>query len=181
MPSYSSATTDQMWQLYEGRLLVTAPATVTITPTPGERDPLEVRVSMKLDVVDGRLACTQLCAEPMPGGASITSESFRGIAVARLVAEAAEHAGLVIEPNKDGKYNVLGGGFSWPPEDFAKDGATDEALDHLSRMYAFCMASGLNPNSEIHRRYGIPKSTTTRWISTARKRGILVDKHRKLG
>lgn len=181
MPAYSSASTEQMWQLYGGRLLVFSPATVTVTPKPGESDPLEVRVTMKLEVVDGRLSCTQLCAEPMPGGAPITSESFRGIAVARLVAGAAENAGLVVEPNKNGNYNVLGGGFNWPPADFAKDGATDEALDHLARMYAFCMASGLNPNSEILRRYNIPKSTTTRWIATARRRGILVDQHRKFG
>lgn len=182
MPAYKSRSSDQTWQLYGGRLLVTAPATVVVTPKPDDPNPLNAELAMRLDIVSGRLACVQLCVESLPGGPPITSDILRTIPVSRLVAEAAEWAGIVIEPNKAGRYNLLDySGFAWPPADFASDGPTDEALDHAARVYAFCMASGLNPNAELLKRYGIPKPTASRWISTARRRGILVDTHRRNG
>ncbi|WP_159842379.1 hypothetical protein [Nocardia sp. CY41] len=181
MPAYSTSSTDQGWLLYGGRLFAAAPATVVAQPKPDDEDPWEVKVEMRLDIQDGRLVCTKLSAEQLPDGPPVTLDNIRRIPVARIVAAAADEFGLITERKPGGGYSLMSTGFDWPADDFAKNGPTPDALEDITRVYAFCMASGLSPNAELLKRYGIPKPTTSRWISTARRRGILVDEHRRIG
>ncbi|WP_037224013.1 hypothetical protein, partial [Rhodococcus sp. R1101] len=50
------------WSLYGGRLFAQVPARIAATSTKDDPEPLEHHVEMEIDVVDGRLACTELRA-----------------------------------------------------------------------------------------------------------------------
>lgn len=164
------------WELYGRRLLAGVPATVTVTPRPDDEDPINFTVTMELDVVDGQLMCTALQVARSADGPPVTSEHLRRIPVGQWTADAAEKI-AVQEIGEGGRVHA----FVWPPDDFAKDGPTPEALEHIARVYAFCMASGQAPTAVLKQRFHLSRQTSSRWIATARRRGILVEEHRQIG
>lgn len=169
------------WSLYGGRLFAQVPARIAATSTKDDIEPLEHRVEMEIDVVDGRLACTELRAVRAEDGPPITSDHLRRIPVGSWVERAAEELLIVhsIEPGANRK-TLSSLEFTWPPADFAKDGPTEDALEAISQIYAFCMATGRKPIAVLTREYGLTKQTASRWVATAKRRGILVEEHRKV-
>lgn len=165
------------WELYGGRLLANVPTRVTVTPEAEDADPLGFRVVMTLDIVGGRLTCTSLTAERLdedsPG---ITGEDLRRIPVATYVRVAALKMPVVLERHGDG-WSGVG---ELPPVDFAKNGMTDEALEQFSRLYALIQVSGGKPSGVLLNQYGMPRATSSRWLTVARRRGILVEEHRRI-
>ena len=161
-------------ELYGGRIEAQAPIVGKLSPMQSDEDPLECEVTLTLDIEAGQLVCTKLDAAQLPGGPPITAELIRRIPVARLAAELAVYGGMVRERGGEVRQ------FHWPASDFMDDGPTDRALDEIARVFAFCMASGRGVTTELTQRYGIPKGTSSRWIATARRKGILVDEHREL-
>jgi hypothetical protein len=81
-------------------------------------------------------------------------------------------------PQPDGSYEVAR--FKPPPRDFADDGMTDGALEQVARLFAWAQATGQKATGILLNDYGMPRPTATRWIQTARRRGILHEEHRRL-
>ncbi|MDP9458992.1 MAG: hypothetical protein M3Q22_01655 [Actinomycetota bacterium] len=170
------------WLLYGGRMLASVPARATVTPSAGDVDPLDFVVNMDIDIVGGRLACVSLTADRLTDGPPITSEGLRRVPVAEYVMCAAA-AGLEILleriPQEDGSHRLAK--FQPPPTDFADHGMTDDALEQVARVYAWAQATGRKATGILLNDYGMSRPTATRWIQTARRRGILRDEHRRMG
>src|SRR4051794_11256766 len=175
------APTEGAWLLYGGRLLANVPARAVFTPGPDDRDPLDFQVVMEIDIVAGRLACVSLTAERLPDGPPITSEGLRRVPVAEYVVGAI-YAGFGILRERitqpDGSY--LETDFEPPPRNFADEGMTDEALEQVARIYAMAQATGRKATGILLNDYEMPRPTATRWIQTARRRGILREDHRRM-
>lgn len=167
------------WRLFGGRLAANVPAEVTFTPRSDDRDPLDIRVQMIIDVVDGRLSCTSLTAERLDESApGITGEDLRRIPVASYVELATSDENFVLMKMVDrGEGNIELVDMKSPPEDFAKGGMTDEALDLFADLYAAVQARGGKPSGVLLSEYGMPRATFSRWLEAARRRGILVEEH----
>ena len=167
----------QGWTLYGGRLQANVPAEVTLTPAPDDADPLPCRIRMTVDVVDGRLACTSLAAERLDDSSpAITGELLRRIPVATYVRLAALEMRHVVMERVDGKLREVG---DLPPADFTRGGMTDESLETFARLYALVQISGGKPSGVLLSDYGMPRATSSRWLATARRRGILVEDHQR--
>ena len=172
------------WLLYGDRLAAAVPALVEVTPLPGADEPLELRLEMTLDVVDGRLECIRLVAEGREGVEAVTEENLRRIPVASYVATAALRLDLLreVEPNPaGGAGEVVLRPYAPPPPDFASHGMTDEALEQVSRVYAWAQASGQRATGVLVTDFGMPRPTASRWLAAARQRGILREEHRFTG
>ncbi|WP_330133001.1 hypothetical protein [Rhodococcus artemisiae] len=185
MPSFTTTNgplpENSGWSLYGGRLFAQVPARVTATAADDDIEPIEHHVELEIDVVEGRLACTELRAARTEGGPPITSDHLRRIPVGSWVELAAEKLNVVqaIEPTPDGEsFRAID--FAWPSTEFVDDGPTEEALESISQIFAFCMATGQKPIAVLAREYGLTKQTASRWIATAKRRGILVEEHRKV-
>ena len=169
------------WLLYGGRMLANVPATATFVPTEDDVDPLDFVVKVDIDIVDGRLACVGLTAERLgDDGPPITSEGLRRIPVAEYVLTAAAHGDeILLEriPQPDGSYRPAR--FEAPPGDFAEGGMTAEALEQVARLYAWAQATGQKATGILLNNYGMTRPTASRWIQTARRRGILRDDHQR--
>ena len=164
--------------LYGGRLQANVPATVRITPSPDDSDPLECRIDMTLDIVDGRLACTSLTVARLDDGSPVISgELIRRIPVATYVRQAALNLRFVLLERVDGRLREVG---PMPPPDFAKKGMTDEALEQVARLYALVQVSGGKPSGVLLADYGMPRATSSRWLAAARRRGILSEEHHRV-
>jgi hypothetical protein len=169
------------WLLYGGRIRANVPATATFTPSANDTDPLDFIVEMELDIVAGRLACTRLAAHQMDEGQPITSEGLRRVPVAEYVATAAAYGTeILLEriPESDGSHRLAQ--FAPPPRDFLAAGMSDQALEQVARIYAWAQATGRKATGILLNDYGMPRPTATRWIQTARRRGILSDDHRRI-
>lgn len=165
---------NQFWEMYGGRILV-------------KIGPLEVwdkgfHYEIAPTMHRGRLVCDSLRIDRLDAKGKTVSEpvstdAIRGAEVNKWLQSAVED--FVAEPipgTSDWTHR-----HTWPPEDFASHGPTDEALDQLAQQYAWLMVQGRKPSGEFLERYGMPRPTTTKWIAAARKRGILVDEHRRTG
>ncbi len=139
--------------------------------------PLECQIVMTVDIVDGRLACTSLTAERLDDGSPVISgELLRRIPVATYVRLAALDTRFVLLERVEGRLREVD---EMPPKDFAKKGMTDEALDQFARLYALIQVSGGKPSGILLNDYGMPRATFSRWLATARRRGILVEEHER--
>ncbi|WP_166502412.1 hypothetical protein [Rhodococcus erythropolis] len=164
------------WMLYGNRLWVQSPRKVMVHPTPDDSIPLGFIADMTTNVVHGRLVCVSIRVTSEQDG-EVTSDGLRRIPIANWVEQAARKLGIVreLEQQPDGTFTPVE--FRMPDPHFADDGMTDEALESISRIYAFCMATGQKPTGVLERQFGMPRPTASRWISIARKRGILSDAH----
>lgn len=167
------------WHLYGRRLAANVPMKSVITPRAGDRDPLNFRITMTVDIVDGRLACTALSAERLDDAApGITGDDLRRIPVGHYVRYAATEVPFVVGKLIDkghGTFEQVG--VPEPPHDFAKGGMTDEALEQFADLYAVIQATGGKPSGVLLKDYGMPRATFSRWLDTARRRRILVEDH----
>lgn len=182
---FSSEPASSGWSLYGGRFWVPAPALLTLFGEEWDSGPMDFVASLTINVIGGRLVCTEFNASieeiRHPGWTpvkEITSEGLRRVPIAQWVELAAREWGYVkvLRELEPGKYEL--DEFEMPPSDFAKDGMTDDALEFASQIYAFCLATGQKPTGVLQREFGLPRPTASRWIATARRRGILTDDHR---
>jgi hypothetical protein len=170
------------WSLYGGRFIAKVPAVATVTPDADDRDPLDIRIRLTIDIVNGRLQCAQLVAERLDGDDAppVTSENVRRVPVADYVRRAALQGGILQERiwlNANESELV---DFRPPPVDFAASGMGDETLEQVARVYAAAQATGGKPTGVLQADYGMPRATSSRWVATARRRGILVEEHHQV-
>ncbi|WP_338856643.1 hypothetical protein WDY80_02350 [Gordonia hongkongensis] len=163
---------DQIWEMYGGRILAKL-GRVNLT-----RDGYVYTIQPTMH--DGKLACEKLTIERETlEGQPVSSDAIRAAKVPQWLGAVVDS--LIYEPAGPD----WSGGERWvarhtrPPQGFADDGPTDEALELLAQHYAWLMVQGRKPSGEFLRDYGMPRSTSSKWISLARKRGILVDEHRR--
>jgi hypothetical protein len=169
------------WSLYGGRFIAYAPVQATVTPTPEDRDPLDFRVVLTADIVDGRLACTSLTAERLDDTSPpITGDGLRRVPVADYVEQVGLRGGALRECVRLNDRMIQLVDFRPPPRDFAEAGMTDETLEQISRIYAAAQATGRKPSGVLLAEYGMPRATSSRWLAVARRRGILVEDHHLL-
>lgn len=169
------------WSLYGGRIYARVPATAVYRPDPvDDPNPIDYEASLTLDVKEGRLVCTALTLGSIDGSTPVTSDGIRRIPVGEFIAAAAELGGAFQFNRRVGSAVAVSTTFDPPPKDFAEQGLTDDTLEKISDVYAFCMATGQKPTGVLAREYNLPRPTTSKWIAAARRRGILVDDHRRL-
>jgi len=128
---------------------------------------MEVRVVA--DMVDGRLACTELHVSQREGGPPVTTDAIRLIPVAQLVKAAA--ASYVMQTSTPSP-GVTWGSPPVVPEGFPKAGPTDDALRFVALVYRTSHAFGDPPTMAVES-LGLPRSTAIRWVSLARRKGFL--------
>lgn len=161
--------------LFGGRLRAAVPAELVVEPSSSDPEPIDYTVTMTLDVIGDRLQCVDLCVHRRENGPAVTTEGIRRIPVATYVRGAAIDLGVVLEAvslEADPDQVELVG-WEPPPADFAAEGMTDEALRQVSRVYQWAMATGDRPYGVLERGYGLPRAKASRWIATARRRGLL--------
>jgi hypothetical protein len=161
--------------LYGGRMRAAAPVVIKVEPGSDDAEPLDYDLELTLDVVAGRMQCTDLRVTRRPGGPPVTSENLRRIPIASMVGFAIQHVGVVMEAEPDPDWDVgyREVPYQPPPDDFAAGGMTDEALEHTARVYRWAMATGAKPYGVLERDFNLPRAKASRWIATARRRGIL--------
>ncbi|GAA4755984.1 hypothetical protein [Gordonia alkaliphila] len=165
----------QFWSMYGGR--------VYVTTGPVERWIDGVRYEMVTTMSNGRLVCDRLIIDRKDQdgnetGPPVNSAAIRAVNITQWLRSAVEFfvsEPVPGEPDKFTKRHV------WPPEDFAKNGPTDEALDQMAQHYAWLQVHGYRPSGAFLEVYDIPRPTTSKWIAMARKKGILSDEHRREG
>lgn len=163
-------------RLFGGKLAAAVPAVVRVQPADDDHDPIDYDLEMTLDVVAGRMQCVRLCAVQRDGGPPVTTENLRRIPVGQLVHFAAFQMQLVRETipvPDDPDALVVADEWRPPPANFASGGMTDEALEQLARVYRMALATGDRPYGVLEREFNLPRAKAARWISTARRRGIL--------
>lgn len=159
----------QVWWMYGGRILA------TLGQVRKTMDGLVYVIQPTM--LEGRLVCDRLIIErPNPDSPPVSSEAIRAVNVAKWLGDITDSLFAERFPSRDSNWTQR---HTPPPPDFAKDGPTDEALDVMAQHYAWLMVQGRKPSGEFLRDYGMPRSTSSKWISLARKRGILVDEHRR--
>lgn len=164
---------NQLWEMYGGRVLL------TIGPLEVWDNGFRYYIAPTMD--GGRLVCDSLKIDRLDSsgetvGPPVSTAAIRGANVNKWLESTIESFVAERVPGTD-DYTKR---HTWPPEDFAANGPTDEALDHMAQMYAWLMVQGKRPSGVFLEMYGIPRPTTTKWIAAARKRKILVDDHRRI-
>ena len=165
--------------LFGGKLVAAVPAVVTVEPLPDDREPLDYDIEMTLDVIGGRMQCVRLCAVQRDGGPPVTTENLRRVPVGQIITLASLDGRLVSEcvpdPENPGSFVPAADSWTPPPVDFAEAGMTDEALEQAARVYRMALATGARPFGVLERDFNLPRAKASRWITTARRRGILGD------
>lgn len=127
---------------------------------------------VEVDVVfeAGRFVIDRLAIQRCEGGPPISTEGMRQIRVAILLHVAVESN--VMRP--DG-HKVT----DWPwlllPSQRARAGGglAEEDLRNVATLYQVAYATGNPPTKTVMDRFALPRSTASRWIALARKRGLL--------
>jgi hypothetical protein len=143
-----------------------APATFTYrVEMPGRYD-----VDLEAVFEAGRFVVDRLTVKRRDDGPPVTTEGLRELGVASLLHVAVESN--VMRP--DG-HKVT----DWPwlllPSQRARAGGgpAEEDLRNVATLYQVAYATGNRPTKTVMDRFGLPRSTASRWIALARKRGLL--------
>lgn len=127
-------------------------------------------------LIDGRLSVDELTVTRPEGGAPITADSLRAIALAQLVKHSLEaharaggnpFAGLVgtqvafgLLPRKD-------------RDRMREAGPVTETLRHVAAIYKVALAVGDAPTKAVQDVFEVPRYTADRWVAKARERHFL--------
>lgn len=120
----------------------------------------------------GRYECEELCVRRQSGGDPVTGEAVRSIPMAGIIRHAVWQMLMRTSTTPEGAHAASPLGWEIPP-DLAAGGPTDDALRLVARVYKISQALGQPPTQSVQKDLGLPRSTAGRWISLARKRGLL--------
>jgi len=131
---------------------------------------------IEADIVfeEGRFVVDRLTIKRREDGPPVTTEALRSIAVATLLHVAAEFNVMPTAPTDGGGYKA-----TWPMLPMLSEraqaggGPSDEDLRLVATVYQVAYATGGPPAKTVMDRLGLPRSTASRWIALARKRGLL--------
>jgi hypothetical protein len=149
-----------------------APAAFTFSGE-GQAHSLEASVVFE----EGRFIIDQLTFRRRKGGPPITTESIRQSRLATLLHLAVESQVVESTPTDDGGYKAAWPHWSIKPalseRARAGGGPSDEDLRSIATVYQVAYALGAPPTRTVMERFGLPRSTASRWIRVARERGLL--------
>jgi hypothetical protein len=123
---------------------------------------------------NGRFICDRLTVQRREDGPPVTTEGIRRIGIATLLHVAAEFNVMHTAPAGDSGYKA-----TWPMLPMLSEraqaggGPSDEDLRTIATVYQVAYATGGAPTKTVMARLGLPRSTASRWIALARKRGLL--------
>lgn len=153
-----------------------APSRVELRLTGMEDMTADVKAVM---VLEGRRYVVQeLCITRREGGAPITSELIRGVAVKGLIRGTVSDA-LELRipmPSPTGTTAQTVGLVVLPQDErdrLVEAGPTDETLVWVARMYVMAELAGDPPAKHVREAFGVPTSTAGYWIRRAKDRKIL--------
>lgn len=128
----------------------------------------------------------ELVAEPMKDGAlgqvrcaavtveseteRITSELLRAVPVAEYVKLSTRELHMRIGADGSLDPNYL---LEEDVSRMAADGPTDETLARVAYVYRLAAVMRDAPVVMVHKTFGVPRGTASRWVSLARQRGLL--------
>lgn len=115
----------------------------------------------------GRVICDRLTVTRRPGGPSVTTEGLRKIPIAGLVRDGLESTRLPF------REYVFAAEQTAPVDRRPTAGPTEEDLRAVADSYRAAYATGAPPTRAVMSRLKLPRSTASRWIALARKRGLL--------
>jgi hypothetical protein len=133
--------------------------------------------NLEADIVfeEGRFVIDRLTIQRREDGPLITTEGLRQIAVAALLHVAVEGNVMHASPTGEAGDKVL----TWPwllmlsERAQAGGGPSEEDLFAVATVYQVAYATGAPPTRTVMQRFGLPRSTASRWIALARERGLL--------
>ena len=130
---------------------------------------LPYRVEVEVVLEGHRFICEELQARRKKGGPPVTSEGIRRLPMRDLIRTAALGNVFRVRDNP----HASGGVVITPVQHlsfrrFAKDGPTDEALEHVALAYRLAYACNDSPTKAVEDAFRLPRSTAERWVSRAR-------------
>ncbi len=134
-------------------------------------------VDVDVVVSDGRLVAREVRVRQRDDGPPVTGEAIRGVPLAGLVRQAAQHA---LEYEQSGEGDAVLTRLSpvtWitpeTAERLREAGPTTESLRTVATLYRIALLTGQPPTTTVEKSLGLPRSTTGRWVALARERGFL--------
>jgi hypothetical protein len=145
------------------------------------RTEVEGLYSLEMRVVyeAGRFVVDQLTVNRRADGPPVTTEGIREIPVAALLRLAVEGNLTRVGPRQhDGHTSTWEYTWAaWPANlsERAQSGAgpNEHDLRAIADVYQIAYATDQPPTKTVMQRFGLPRSTASRWIALARKQGLL--------
>jgi hypothetical protein len=137
---------------------------------------LPYRLELRVVHEDGRFVVDQLTVRRREGGPPVTTEGLREVPIAALLRLAVESNVMHVGPTtRDGDKSTWDLTWASPLSERAKGGGgpSDEDLQTVAALYQVAYATGQAPTRLVMNRLELPRSTASRWIALARKRGLL--------
>jgi hypothetical protein len=134
------------------------------------------RLEFRAVYEDGRFVVDQLTIKRRADGPPVTTEGIREIPIAAFLRLAVEsnimHVGPTIREGNTSRWELT---WASPLSERAKSGGgpNEDDLRTVAAVYQVAYATGGAPTKTVMDRFGLSRSTTSRWISLARKRGLL--------
>ncbi len=133
-------------------------------------------VDVDVVVAEGRLVAREVRVRQRDDGPPVTGEAIRGVPLAGLVRQAAQHA-LEYEQSGEGDDTLTRFSPAWitpaTAERLREIGPTMESLRTVATLYRIALMTGQPPTTTVEKSLGLPRSTTGRWVALARERGFL--------
>jgi hypothetical protein len=142
-----------------------------------DQEELPYRLTIRVVYEDGRFVVDQLTVKRQPGGPPVTSEGIREVPIGAVLRLAVEHNVMRVGPTiREG--NSSSWELTWASplelsERTRHTGPTERDLQTVADAYHVAYATSQAPTKAVMERLGLPRSTASRWIALARKRGLL--------
>jgi hypothetical protein len=126
----------------------------------------------------GHFVCDRLTVKRREDGQPVTTEGLRQIPVAAFLRLAVEanlvHIGPTVRDGNKSTWELTRvGSFTLSERARSGGGPSEEDLWAVAAVYHAAYATGAAPTKMVMQRFGLPRSTASRWIALARKRGML--------
>lgn len=131
-------------------------------------------LDLVIEYVGDKFVCTSMTTRRQAGGEVITGEGLRKIPVSRWVSAAVRAHAMRVKSRSDRAVSTVPLVSSWgDPREFSKRGPVDDVLREVAAVYRLAYVLNEPPLKEVQQTFGLPRSTASRWISTARDKGFL--------
>lgn len=174
-PQRPTGAPDAGWIAFGGRWAVDLPVDVSFSYGAYERR-WSYELSFDLDPEAGKPICTSLTASQIEGCAPVETDSLR-VPVSHWLQIGDP---LIHRLGVDDEGNSAVTPWDRPHTDDFSRAPDDDLLDRFCDVWTYYHLRGKAPGKHIQMLYNVTPPTTTRWITTARRKGILSDEHIRL-
>jgi len=126
----------------------------------------------------GHFVCDRLTVKRREDGPPVTTEGLREVRINAVLRLAVEGNLMRVGPTEyDGHTSswklTRVGPIALSERARAGGGPSDEDLRAVADVYQLAYVTGAPPTKTVMQRLGLPRSTASRWVALARKRGLL--------